>query len=730
MKYSLLILLFITQIAGAQFNPDAGRIASHTEKAVVRVSSGVNANMATDNNHHTYWESAHALPEGYIGRDYLNRFHLKHPNRLIQLSGPAFDGDLNSMQQFSNRQPNGKYVLNIPFSEASLLQLLSIKAQLTSSLRITLFTRNASVFAGFVQPADNYKLISLKVSETYRFESLLIECDAPFALFELAALTEPPYEFVAFDFGGKKEVQQIWTRHMSGENVRAVRIERSDNGKDWQALTSLNPQAIPFMPLMLSEPVQTRHLRIRFDLSADNYGKALLWEIKIFDRHGPFGPPIQFVSNRMPLRERIGINGIWGWGFNTYSDNIPEGSGPAMFAPVATHGRNYHELLWDISAPGERAGYEKMTGGKGTQASWWLDWDREYAAWRSAGILPTASIQFKNKTVAEKLWSQPSQQAYQYGFDFAKHFGPASGRNLLDMVEIGNEPWDYSSGFYRQILTHMLRGMKAADQDIRVVPAALQASFRQFEGHDYNNYAGENLSAEILSMADGLNGHFYAHMYNNDGVRISTFPENPLNELHASRNLIRFRDANAKGKAVYVTEFGYDSQGGGENCTHPECVSEAQQAAWGIRAAILLLRNGIERAYWYFFANEFTDSFLHSRSGLTGSLNTGFEKKQSYFAFQQLQSILGNSFLSRIIEENSTYYCYLFENDQQKKFALVWRPIGGDPSREQILGIDLDAKAARYFVLNGKPNSNWKELSGGRKIVIPVSGFPTVIALE
>lgn len=730
MKHPLLFLLFITQFATAQFNPDAGRVASHTEKAVMQQSSGNTASLAIDNNHHTFWESAHALPDGYISRDYLNCFHVRHPNRLIQLAGPAFDGDLNTMQQFNSRQTNGKYSLSIPFKEASLLRLLSIKAQLTSSLRVTLFTRNASVFAGFVQAADNYKLINLKVSETYRFESVLLECDAPFALFELAALNELPYEFVAFDFGSKKEVQQIWTRHMSGDNVLSVRIELSDNGKSWQTAASLQPQAIPFMPVMLPEPVQTRYLRIRFDLKAEDYGKALLWEIKVYDRFGPYGQPPKFVTIRKPLSERLGINGIWGWGYNTYSDNLPQGSGPSLFASVAAHGRNYHELLWDISAPGERANYENMANGNGTQASWWLNWDREYSFWKSAGIQASASIQFKNKTVPEKMWTKPDQQAYQYGFDFARHFGPTSGRNLLDFAEIGNEPWDYSSGFYPLILTHMLRGMKEADPKIRVLPAALQATFKQFEGHDYNNYAGENLSAEILKMADGLKGHFYAHMYNNEGVRISTFPENPLSDLHSSRNLIRFRDINAQGKAVYATEFGYDSQGGGEECNHPECITEAQQAAWGMRAALLLLRNGIERAYWYFFANEFTDSFLHTRSGLTGSLNTGFAPKQSYYAFQQLQSILGNSFLSKIIEENSTYYCYMFEDNARKKYAIVWRPIGGDPSREQILGIDLDHKATKYFVLNGKPGSEWKQLRNERKVVLPVSGFPTVIALE
>ncbi|MDP2235499.1 MAG: discoidin domain-containing protein [Bacteroidales bacterium] len=731
MKYILLLSLLILFCSlQAQYDPDAGRIPSYTEGAKVIISSGNNIAFVTDNNHHTFWESEHALPDGYIGRSYLNAFHSGNPDRLISEKGPAFDGNLNTMQQFEIKKINNKYRLEIKFSSPSQIKLLSIKAQLTAPLRITLSTKKASVFAGNVRVEDNYSLQNIRVSESYAFESVILESDAPFGLFELAGLRSQPYEFVAFDFGSLKDIQQIWSRHMSGNNVEKGFIELSSDGLKWITVAEINPQAVPFLPTVLDKSYRARFLRIRYDLSMEDYGKALLWEVKVFDKNGPFGPPPAFQSNHKKLAERIGINGIWGWGYNTYSDNLPQESGSELFKSVASKARNYHELLWDITEPGRHADYAKMIRGEGTQASWWLNWDREYSFWKAKGLSPTATIQFKNETIPESAWTKPFDQAYQYGFDFASHFGSEKGNGLLHLVEISNEPWDYSKGFYPVILNGMLKGMKDADKAMNVVPAAFQATFRQFEGHDYNNYLGDNIDSTATKLLDGLNGHFYSHIYNADGKRIGTHPEDPASEFHSSRNLLRFRDKNMAGKPVFVTEYGYDSQGGGEDCLHEECVTEAQQAAWGLRAALLLLRNGIDEVYWYFFANEFTASFLHTRSGLTGSLNTGFQKKQSFIVFEKLLEQLGESKMTAIINENEDYYCYLFEDASGQQTAIAWRPIGGDPKKINPLKVRFPQSASAFLVLNGGKSTDWETIHPSRSPELPLSGFPMLIRLE
>jgi len=732
MKTTLLyFLLCMTMYAHAQYNPEAGRIPSFTEEAKLFQSSGSNINFVNDNNHHTYWESSSSLPDGYISRPDLNSFHIDNPKRIIDLYGPAFDGNLNTKQQFNQTSSNQKYTLYIPFKTASKIKIISLKLQLTSAVKVTLQSKIASVFAGIIQKDANFMLQNLKVSESYAFDAILIESDEAFGLFELACLNVPPFEYVAFDFGSPKKIQQIWTRHMSGNNVLRCFIDISDNAIRWYEVAELNPLAITFLPTILNKQYLSRFLRIRYELNLDDYGKALLWEVKVYDSDGPFGPSPAFTENKLMLSERLGINGIWGWGYNTYSDNIPKGSGPEMYRSTASKARNYHELSWDINKTGLPASYDKMAAGEGTQATWWLNWDREYNEWKSKGFSITATIQFKGETIPESQWTDPENDAYRYSFDFANHFGSKNGNGLIDLVEIGNEPWDYRTGFYPLILKGMLKGMKDADQSIRVIPAAFQATFRKHEGHDYNNFLSENVDENTLHLLDGLNGHFYSHTYGSDGIRISVHPEDPRSDLHSCKNILRFRDKNMPGKPVFVTEYGFDSQGGGEDCIHAECVTVAQQAAWGLRSAIMLLRNGIEEVYWYFFANEFTASFMHTRSGFTGSVNTGFEKKQSFIAFQQINEILGKTHLVKVLSENNACHSYLFENKQTGElFALAWRPVGGDPAITLQTEVNLPYYAARYQMINGLTGNDWKQIRPTKNPHLLLSGFPMVIELQ
>ncbi|MDV7398427.1 hypothetical protein RZS08_43885, partial [Arthrospira platensis SPKY1] len=91
-------------------------------------------------------------------------------------------------------------------------------------------------------------------------------------------------------------------------------------------------------------------------------------------------------------------------------------------------------------------------------------------------------------------------------------------------------------------------------------------------------------------------------------------------------------------------------------------MSEAQQAAWGLRAFLLLARAGVAEAYWYFFANEFTSSHLHTRSGLLGSVNSGFIEKQSFLVFRQFVELCSGYHFAEVIQENITSFAYLLQN--------------------------------------------------------------------
>ena len=709
--------------AQAAYKPDAGFVVSHTMRATINSGSGNSTSAVNDLNTHTYWESEALLPEGFISRSYLNVFHPRHPKRLTDLKGPGFDGNLNTMQMVSQRTSSGTYRLEVPFTMKTELLWLSAKVQAEKPVSVSLRMREGWRFSGMLMPDQSYHLSKLLVPASATINGIVFESTAPFGLFELAGLDHMPWDFLTFDFGTEKEIGQVWSRHLSGENVLAINMEISQDGKHWKHLSDLDPQAIGYLPVVLPQAVMARWLRIRYQLNLEAYGKALCWELHAYDRFGPFGRPAPFVADRIPFGKKLGINAIWGWGYGTYSDQTPSGAGAEKFSALVSKARNYHEMHWDITAPGVSAGYEKMYE-KGTQANWWLNWEREYQWWIAKGIRPTAAIQFTEKSVPSVKWTEPQSQAHFYGKEFAAFFG-AGGKQLIQMVEIGNEPWDYPDGLYPELLLGMAGGIKAADPSMRVLPAAFQATFPKHMGHHFLIYAAYLSHPGSLDLLDGANGHFYAHLIDEKGVRIAVYPEHPASELNGIHNLIRWRNQNMPGKPVFVTEFGYDSEGASEPCEHPECVTEAQQAAWGLRAFLLLARAGASEAYWYFFANEFTASYLHTRSGLLGSVNTGFKEKQSYRVFRQFMDLCADRYLDQILAEDINTYAYLLRDAKGKQSMLVWSPENEDVNQIRQVRFSAPFEAKRFIRLDGKDGMHWNDLK--EKGILPLNGYPLLI---
>ena len=81
----------------------------------------------------------------------------------------------------------------------------------------------------------------------------------------------------------------------------------------------------------------------------------------------------------------------------------------------------------------------------GTHAQWWLDWHREYGGWRAAGLEVQASVQFTSKHGASAhMWQGCAggayQAAYNYGYVFARAFGPTYGTGDVRVMEVGKPP--------------------------------------------------------------------------------------------------------------------------------------------------------------------------------------------------------------------------------------------------------------------------------------------------
>ncbi len=660
------IFLFLLLLSGfrgtaQQWNADAGIVVPY--KAEVIVSSGTNKAFITDGKPGTYWQSDNPLPGKWIKRLGLN-LALNPDNFTLSPKGDyyaAFDGNTDTKTEITNGY------LEMNFTESRRIKLLAVKLNGTDTVFVDSYHSGSLTGIIKIAPSENYRVLFFK--GLGNLDQLVFRSTHRFSLFEAALMDTLPYEYVIFDFGGKKEIGRIAGRWFN-ENILSIEVFYSVNGKSWKFLRNLNPDAVAFTHIPLKKSIIARYIKVLFTLPVENYRKARLWEMAFYDRYGPYGKPPEAKPSALTWSETFGINTVWGWGYSVYSDRLPKGTGPELFIRTAKQVRCYHRIDWDVNRPQQRVDFGKMSG-TGTPANGWLNWDREYEYWKEKGFGIDATIMFNSNTFPDSLWKNTVKESYDYGRSFASHF--VKNKNLIHTVEIGNEPWDYSKATYRKILSGMAKGIRSQSGGVTLLPCAVQAYDKY---SDQNNYISGYISPEVMPLLSGLNTHIYNYVFNEAGKRVAIPPEDPRAAVWSVNNLRRFIDSNCPKCDVYVTEFGYDSDGGGENCTHSECVSETQQAAYGVRTAMILWRLGVKRMYWYFFANVDYASFMHNRSGLTASYANKFKKKKAFIAFEKMQKLIGAYRFEKVLSENNELYAYLLKNPHTgEKAVIAWRPL-------------------------------------------------------
>ena len=663
-----LLLFFLTLhslVTAQDWKPDAGYVKPFP--AVVSVSSGVRQDAITDGNPKNYWSSDNPLPFHYVSADrenYLkNLRHLKN-RPALQKYAAAFDGNQNTKSEVLQS------FMRFELLHPTELKLLTLKADNSELLRVVVHYSDSTIDSFAYGTDQKFQLHNYWLKQK-QIVAVELKSKKPFNLFEMAALKEAPTEFVQLDFEKPCKIGWLSTRHLNTKGVQSIGVYSSMDGLHWHHLFDLNPQSIPFLQIPLKKEVTGRYLRVVFTLGMSLYSKAVLWEFAAYDRYGPYGKPPKAKVSKNDFEHAFGINTIWGWGYSVYSDRLKPGTGPGKFRSLTSMLRTYHRLDWDIKSPGELPDYAAMAKGKGTPANDWLNWDREYKYWKSFGYHIDASILFKENNFPDTLWQRPYDEAFAFGKLFGEHFGK-KGKPLIDRVEIGNEPWSYKKSVYRQLLAGMSLGIHSVS-DMKIYTCAVQAYDRY---HESNNYIAGYVTQNNSRWIDGLNTHIYSYVFREDGKRVAVMPEDGRSEVWSIANLVRYRDVNLPGKTIEVTEFGFDATGGGESCTHAECVSEEQQAVFGARMALILWRLGAEHFYWYYFANVQYDSFLHNRSGLCGSYGTGFKKKLAFSTFEKIYQLLGPYHFYKVAREDNQVYAYWFKNfTNGKRLLVVWRPV-------------------------------------------------------
>jgi serine/threonine-protein kinase ATR len=199
-------------------------------------------------------------------------------------------------------------------------------------------------------------------------------------------------------------------------------------------------------------------------------------------------------------------------------------------------------------------------------------------------------------------------------------------------------------------------------------------------------------------------------------------------------NDLRYRDANFPGKKIFVSEWGWDSDGAGESCTHNECVSETAQAIYGLRYAMMLNRLGVDDMTWFFFANTNSSSSLYTRSGLTGSSATSFLEKKSFIAFDALLHHIGNDYFLDTLAENDDHWVYLFgDSTGTPSYIAAWRPVDESDAGVSSVSIPIAFAPDSAWTISGLSGTGTvaalPSYSGGN-MTLSLSGVPLLVKLQ
>ncbi len=263
-----------------------------------------------------------------------------------------------------------------------------------------------------------------------------------------------------------------------------------------------------------------------------------------------------------------------------------------------------------------------------------------YGSWNKAGYSIDVSLMFDDTQPA--AWKNLERDAWAYGFQFARFFGPSGGQKLVESVEIGNEPGKYDDKTYRVLFENVAQGMRRGDPKLLISTCAVYA---RPSGPYHKNIATVK---GLESLYDVINVHSYAEAEGYPTWRRSYPEDSKLEFLPKIQEVISWRNQHAHGKQIWLTEFGWDST------TKPQAkdgdfkkwvgVTDLQQAQYLVRAFLILSELDLDRAYIFWFNDEDVAS-VHASSGLTRH----YQPKPSFHAIAHLFASLGEYRFARVV---------------------------------------------------------------------------------
>eukprot|EP01119_Soliformovum_irregulare_P017503 TRINITY_DN5221_c0_g1_i1.p1 TRINITY_DN5221_c0_g1~~TRINITY_DN5221_c0_g1_i1.p1 ORF type:complete len:662 (+),score=138.41 TRINITY_DN5221_c0_g1_i1:156-1988(+) len=531
--------------------------------------------------------------------------------------------------------------------------------------------------------------------------------------------------YLTMDFTSSKPVGWFYIR-TGGEFIPFVDVSGSNDNNTWTPIFS-HPKG-NWRGLVYPQPTDVSFRYIRAGgCSNSTGGKIQLIELHVFDHWGKWGPPTSndFI-NHNTYATLLGVNGIWQWGGSANS--------LTNYTSFTSNGRNYHDPTWDLDNPNQILNFSHWPTGQGAQGTW-LNWDDEYSQWKNGkdgkpGFKQViASIRYENAgAFLYSNWNNPFQDAFNYAKEFCRHFGNTTGNGYIQCVECGNEPWTFPSDFYREILAGFAAGCRSGDISMKVLPGAFQADTRDLDPTSGGNYIGTHVNASTLGNIDVLNIHAYSYYDapSSIGVTMATYPEDLRSSFQAIRNMIRWRNINTPGKSVYLTEWGWDGESIWDtpkcmsDSYHDVCVSSNAKALYAIRGLIKAAREGVDRATWFYYANDPYYAPLYARSGL---LSTTYQAEPAYTTLKDFISNFGDLIHLGVIKEdfnasNPGFAYAMGSPNGTIRYIAMWLPIDADDNSTTTLVMPR----SNWSV---DTSATWMRLSGSGKVVINPSDAMT-----
>ena len=205
-------------------------------------------------------------------------------------------------------------------------------------------------------------------------------------------------------------------------------------------------------------------------------------------------------------------------------------------------------------------------------------------------------------------------------------------------------------------------GVKQADPNSKLVMGGMAGGSTMVQWlTEMQAWANTNRTDKQLPL-DVINYHQYAGTHS---------PENS-SFVSDAQKIINWRNNNAKGKEIWITEFGWDTN---LNSTKHAAPSEDAQRDWIIREYLIGDRIGLDRMIVFDALNDgpSSDATQYSTSGLATKGSEGFVKKSSWYGVNTAKNVLKGYTFDGVEKEEDDIYIYRYKKGD-KIILAIWSP--------------------------------------------------------